>query len=391
MSLPQSPVSGLTLSSAGSQFARTGVITGLPSSYSDPFTITAPFLRLAQIKSFNISGVYGGYVFSPTIAEDGSSVSISIYQSGGSGIEEEQNLSSPATALLTQSVSGTVKTPYNMIGLTQLQYTPAYLTGSSSATSVVATWNTVTAGSFSITIDGTVRNVTGLNFSTASTMADVAGIIQNGIRSLTNGQETVVWSTNHFILSSADTNSTSAITVTSAEGSGTDISGAGGTNFMYANATHGTVTAKSGPTVVTATVTSYTPGSGMIPTIFEVTSISGGAFDDTTTVIGTNQDMTTFSFTPAVPLMDLWTLSPAAAAILEVQTNDGTILTPAFQAPATHEYFIISTTLIGTLDSDGWNQLNLNFLPVGGAAALSIIPNGTNVSTLNPEFSSTGL
>lgn len=121
----------------------------------------------------------------------------------------------------------------------------AYLTGGTSATSVVATWNAVTDGSFAITIDGTARNITGLNFSTAASMADVASIIQTGIRAATGSTETCVWSTNKFVITSASFEWTSQVSVTSAVGSGTDISGVGATAFMDAETGRGTATAVS--------------------------------------------------------------------------------------------------------------------------------------------------
>jgi hypothetical protein len=124
------------------------------------------------------------------------------------------------------------------------QISPAYLTGGNGATAVIGTWQAVTDGEFAITIDGTARNVTGINFSACAAMADVATAIQTAIRALTSSTETVVWSTNHFVITSADVTSKSAITVTSAVGggAGTDISGVGATAFMDADTGHGTVT-----------------------------------------------------------------------------------------------------------------------------------------------------
>lgn len=124
-------------------------------------------------------------------------------------------------------------------------YNPAYLTGGTAATTIIATWVAVTNGSFSITIDGVVRNVSSLDFSGCTTMAEVAIVIQTGIRALTSGEETVEWDLDHFIISSANRTSSSAITVTSATGGGTDISGVGTTPFMDAESGQGTVTATS--------------------------------------------------------------------------------------------------------------------------------------------------
>jgi hypothetical protein len=119
--------------------------------------------------------------------------------------------------------------------------TSALLTGGTSATAVIATWNAVTEGEFAITLEGTARNITGLDFSACADMAAVAAVIQAGIRAVTGDAfTTVVWSTNKFIITSRI-----SITVTSAVsgGTGTDISGAGGTAFMDSEVGRGTVTA----------------------------------------------------------------------------------------------------------------------------------------------------
>lgn len=123
-------------------------------------------------------------------------------------------------------------------------YTPAFLTGGSSATTSMVTWNGTTDGTFSITIDGVLRDITGLNFSGDTDLDDVALNIQTAIRTATGALETVVWDTDHFAISSVDTASTSAITVCSAEGTGTDISGAGGTTYMDCDTGNGVVTNK---------------------------------------------------------------------------------------------------------------------------------------------------
>lgn len=126
------------------------------------------------------------------------------------------------------------------------QNTAAYLTGGTSATSVVATWTAVNNGSFRVTIDGVAHNVDTINFSSGvTTMADVATKIQTALRAATSGNETVVWSTNHFTITSGTTGSTSQISVlsTSTGTVGTDISGLGATNFIDGDAGHGVATA----------------------------------------------------------------------------------------------------------------------------------------------------
>lgn len=120
--------------------------------------------------------------------------------------------------------------------------TPAngYLTGGGSATGVFGTWEAVTDGEFTITIDGTAYDITAIDFTGVTDMDEVAAVIQAAIRAKTgNSYETCVWDTDHFIITGR-----TAVSVTSAVsgGSGTDISGAGGTTFLDAETGQGTAT-----------------------------------------------------------------------------------------------------------------------------------------------------
>lgn len=130
-------------------------------------------------------------------------------------------------------------------GIDERTDSAAYLTGGALATSVVATWTAVNDGSFRVTVDGTSYNVDGIDFSSGvASMADVATKIQVALRAATSGNETVVWSTDKFIITSGTTGSTSEISVltTSTGTVGTDISGVGATAFMDAETGRGTAT-----------------------------------------------------------------------------------------------------------------------------------------------------
>ena len=120
-------------------------------------------------------------------------------------------------------------------------YTPAYLTGGTNAEDDYTVWEAIDDGEFAITINGTPRNVTGIDFTGVTTMAEVATTIENAIRAVTSAVETCVWSTDHFVISSIDTTSISAITVTStvSGGTGTDISIV---SLSDTNVTNGSVT-----------------------------------------------------------------------------------------------------------------------------------------------------
>jgi len=122
---------------------------------------------------------------------------------------------------------------------THATYTPAYLTGGNAPETNVAIWDSVSDGEFAITIDGVAREITGLDFTTPVTsMAEVAAVIQAGIRAVTGSTETCTWSGTEFVISSVDTTASSAITKTStvAAPAGTDISGAGAGAYMDCDA-----------------------------------------------------------------------------------------------------------------------------------------------------------
>lgn len=146
--------------------------------------------------------------------------------------------------------------------VTHATYTPAFLTGGNAPETNVAIWDSVNDGEFRITIDGVVRDITGLDFQTppVTSMAEVAAVIQTGIRAATGSTETCTWSGTEFVISSVDTTASSAITVTSAvpAGTGTDISGAGSA-YMDCDATS--------TAAVTAAVLDPTADAGKVPAL----------------------------------------------------------------------------------------------------------------------------
>ncbi|MEM8994380.1 MAG: hypothetical protein AAGF23_06255 [Acidobacteriota bacterium] len=110
-------------------------------------------------------------------------------------------------------------------------YFPAFLTCGDSPESDPMQWTFIT-GRFQITIDG-VQYESQASFPRAVTMDDVATDLQEGIRAATGGQELVQWQTDHFVITSGDTSSSSSITTASAPSVGIDISGESvGNNWM---------------------------------------------------------------------------------------------------------------------------------------------------------------
>ena len=132
-----------------------------------------------------------------------------------------------------------------------LGVTPAFLTGDTDAQSTPGTWAAVTDGSFRITIDGTAYNIDGIDFTGDSSMAEVAATIQAALRAATGALETVVWSADHFVITTIDSaNSAITVTETSTGIVGTDISGAGAADWMDADSGNGVVTDMAGSVAI---------------------------------------------------------------------------------------------------------------------------------------------
>lgn len=93
----------------------------------------------------------------------------------------------------------------------------------STAEQAMNLWTAITAGSFNVTIDGTLHNITTLNFSADTNLNGVASTIQ---AALPVGV-LCVWNANYsrFEITSSTSGATSTVSFLSAEGSGTDISG----------------------------------------------------------------------------------------------------------------------------------------------------------------------
>lgn len=91
-----------------------------------------------------------------------------------------------------------------------------------SAQQAIGNFNTITNGGVNFTVDGTPRNLTGLNFTSAANMNGVASVVQSAFA----GAATVIWdaSNNRFVVKSASTGTNSSVSFGST-GAGTDVSG----------------------------------------------------------------------------------------------------------------------------------------------------------------------
>ncbi|HIH2617874.1 TPA: DUF3383 domain-containing protein [Burkholderia cenocepacia] len=89
----------------------------------------------------------------------------------------------------------------------------------SAAQQDITLWDAVTAGAFSITIDGAAKSVSGLDFSAQTNLNGVASVINAKLTGAT-----IAWTGLQFIVTSNTTGTNSKVGYATAPGSGTDIS-----------------------------------------------------------------------------------------------------------------------------------------------------------------------
>lgn len=102
----------------------------------------------------------------------------------------------------------------------------------------IATWTAVTDGQFGITIDGVTNQITGLDFSSVTSLDDVAAVVQAGIQAIATGGFTAATVVNEggvFVFTSGTSGDDSTVSVLLAGTAGTDISGDGFLNGVDAS------------------------------------------------------------------------------------------------------------------------------------------------------------
>jgi hypothetical protein len=172
-----------------------------------------------------------------------------------SGVTADFGTSAPEAVAATLFFEQSPQPAILYVGYWAQQADYAYLYGAalSTAGQLMSLWNPITAGSMSMTIDGTIRNLTNLNFSTASNMNGVASIIQAALPA--GAKCTWVAAYNQLLVRGAVTGVSGTITFATPTGSGTDISSIAGLSAASgASAPVNGVAAESPLTAMTALV-----------------------------------------------------------------------------------------------------------------------------------------
>lgn len=135
-----------------------------------------------------------------------------------SGATKGQNVFvDPDTGLINASSSSSISATAGSLGFADVDTT-------------IASWKAISSGDLSLKIDGTAKNLTGLNFSSASAMSDVATVINTALSS----DATCAYNaTTGLTITSATTGKTSSVEFVSSTalatllGTGVSVAGAG--------------------------------------------------------------------------------------------------------------------------------------------------------------------
>lgn len=186
----------------------------------------------------------------------------------GTGLAGFQAVTDGEFALTIDGVAMNI-TALDFTGLLTPGSTPAKLVGGAFGTNL-AGFQAVTDGTFNVTVNGIVIGITGLNWSAINTLNEIAEIIneQAAGRFYCESPEG-----NVLTISSNIAGTDSTITFLSAQGTGTDVSGAG---FLNAGTGVGTPTAGTGGTITADNITDIinAKAAGRFMTVFDGTTVT---------------------------------------------------------------------------------------------------------------------
>lgn len=172
---------------------------------------------------------------------------------------------------------------------------PAFVRGGALGKSALDTLNTITSGTFSITLAGRNCQLSGLNFAAATSMSAVASIIQTALQAATNANvtsATASYSTDHFVITAG------------ANGEDATFSAASGAVAVALGLDAASATVSAGDSGTPASLT----GGTTIATVASLQAITDGAMS--ITINGFTVELTGLDFSGISAYAD-------AATILE--------------------------------------------------------------------------
>lgn len=147
------------------------------------------------------------------------------------GVAEDFGLSAPeylaAQLFFSQSPRPSILT----IGRWIEADTAAILYGGTEVETDIPTWAAITVGAFKIDIDGAEASLSGINFSTATSMTNVATILDTALNAY---DANCAWDGSRLVLTSATTGAAASLSYARPPASGTDISALSGLSEAFA-------------------------------------------------------------------------------------------------------------------------------------------------------------
>ena len=142
-------------------------------------------------------------------------------------VSEDWGASSEVTKLATSYFGQSPKPTSFMVGIRYEDAQKALISGGTVEATELATFQAITDGSLTISIDGGQAVLSGLSFASATSMADVATVIQGALQAEATGGFTLAtctYNTDHFEITSGTTGATSTVSYLSETGAGTNVS-----------------------------------------------------------------------------------------------------------------------------------------------------------------------
>lgn len=191
---------------------------GLPVSQSVNVTISLSPLAAAT-RNFGI----GMIVASSDVIDVNERIR---YYGALSGITADFGTTAPEYYAATRFFAQVPQPSIVAVGRWAKTATKAVLRGGAltAAQQALSNFTAITTGAFAITVDGVVKQITGMNFSAQSNLNGVANIIQTQLAAQVAGM-TCVWDATNarFVIKGASTGATATLSYAAAPGSGADI------------------------------------------------------------------------------------------------------------------------------------------------------------------------
>ena len=154
------------------------------------------------------------------------------YYSSLAAVQADFAASSQSVRAATDFFAQSPRSKTFAIGKVYSSAIAGYMIGGMIASKTLEEWKAITTGSFKISIDGVEESITGVNFSSITTITEIASVLQTSLRAVndggfTNAVVTMIEENNSYRIeiASGTTGTASKVSVASEAASGTKALG----------------------------------------------------------------------------------------------------------------------------------------------------------------------